>query len=124
MTPETPKQARARLVTELRKSNHTEAADLLETDGRAGELEISYGTWSPGKHAHAKLQEFGTGEHAERFAREFADMYRAEAYENAVTGLPGVHADPEAVGVWRLVSEWMPMVGYEDPATTGQEDGG
>lgn len=107
---ETAVEKRARLVAELRLFGHAESARLLEADGRAGEFAVAYATWSPNARGHAKLQEFGSGEWAEKHARTVADMYSgAEMQEQR-----NIHADPDAVGVWSLCSEWMPMVGYED----------
>jgi hypothetical protein len=115
---ETPQEARQRLVAELRLFNHREAADLLEADGRAGELEPEYGTWSPNARGKAKLQEFGAGEEAAVWARE-----RADFYNKLTVADKNIHRDPDAVGVWRLVSEWMPMVGYEKPEEKETEEG-
>lgn len=109
---ESPVERRARLVAELRLFGHVESARLLEADGKAGEFTVVYGTWSPNAKAHAKMQEFGSGEQAAEFAREFADMYIRHDIEDA--GKRRVHGDPDAVGVWALRSDWMPMVGYED----------
>lgn len=109
VVPETAGEARKRLVSELRLFNHKEAADLLEADGRAGELEPEYGVWSPNARGKAKLQNFGDRADPEHWAREFADTYRG------LDPAKNIHADPDAAGVWRLTSEWMPMVGYEMP---------
>lgn len=121
VVPETAGEARKRLVSELRLFGHKEAARLLEADGRAGEFDVVYGTWSPNGVAHARMQEFGSGEQAEAFARQFADMYIRHAVEDA--GRRTVHGDPDAVGVWALKSEWMPMVGYEDKWNEEDEEG-
>lgn len=107
---ESPEDKRKRLVAELRLFGHVESAKLLEADGRAGELTVVYAAYSPNARGHAELQEFGSGEWAEKHARTVADMYSGlEMQEQR-----NIHADPDAVGVWALKSDWMPMVGYED----------
>lgn len=59
VVPETAGEARKRLVSELRLFNHKEAADLLEADGRAGELEPEYGVRMHGARPSSRTS--GTG---------------------------------------------------------------